>query len=116
MLNRPKPLVLLILDVFGYSLEQENNAIATANTPCWDQLQKDYPMTLLDCSGRSVGLPHEQMGNKETWQAHTAHITDQVPCGDKLLAHGSGLSDLAPTILGVDQPTEMTGISLINAA
>src|SRR5450759_1298751 len=70
MLNRPKPLVLLILDGFGYSLEQENNAIAMANTPCWDQLQKDYPMTLLDCSGHSVGLPDEQMGNSEVGHIH----------------------------------------------
>lgn len=70
MLHRPKPLVLLILDGFGYTLEQENNAIAMANTPCWDQLQKDYPMTLLDCSGRSVGLPDDQMGNSEVGHIH----------------------------------------------
>jgi 2,3-bisphosphoglycerate-independent phosphoglycerate mutase len=70
MLNRPKPLVLLILDGFGYSLDKENNAIAMANTPCWNQLQKDYPMALLDCSGRSVGLPHEQMGNSEVGHIH----------------------------------------------
>ena len=70
MLHRPKPLVLLILDGFGYSLNEENNAIAMANTPCWDQLQKDYPMTLLDCSGRSVGLPAEQMGNSEVGHIH----------------------------------------------
>ena len=70
MLNKPKPLVLLILDGFGYTLEQENNAIAMANTPCWDQLQKDYPMTLLNCSGRSVGLPDDQMGNSEVGHIH----------------------------------------------
>lgn len=70
MLNRPKPVVLLILDGFGYSLERENNAIAMANTPCWDQLQKDCPMTLLDCSGRSVGLPDDQMGNSEVGHIH----------------------------------------------
>lgn len=70
MLNRPKPLVLLILDGFGYSLEQENNAIAMADTPCWDQLQKDYPMTLLDCSGHVVGLPDDQMGNSEVGHVH----------------------------------------------
>ena len=70
MSKRPKPLVLLILDGFGYSLEQENNAIAMANTPCWDQLQKEYPMTLLDCSGRSVGLPADQMGNSEVGHIH----------------------------------------------
>ncbi len=70
MLNRPKPLVLLILDGFGYSLNTENNAIAMANTPCWDQLQKDYPITFLDCSGRSVGLPADQMGNSEVGHIH----------------------------------------------
>ena len=70
MSNKPKPLVLLILDGFGYTLESESNAIAMANTPCWDKLQKDYPMTLLDCSGHSVGLPHDQMGNSEVGHTH----------------------------------------------
>ena len=100
MLNRPKPLVLLILDGFGYSLEQESNAIAMANTPCWEQLQKAYPMTLLDCSGRSVGLPYEQMGNSEI--------------GPIDIGTGRYVPMLA--ILGISQPVEMTGKSLINAA
>jgi 2,3-bisphosphoglycerate-independent phosphoglycerate mutase len=43
MLNKLKPLVLLVLDGFGYSLDEKNIAIATANSPCWGQLQKDYP-------------------------------------------------------------------------
>ncbi len=70
MLNRPKPLVLLILDGFGHREEKENNAIAMAKTPCWDQLQKNSPVTLLDCSGGSVGLPEEQMGNSEVGHLH----------------------------------------------
>jgi 2,3-bisphosphoglycerate-independent phosphoglycerate mutase len=70
MSSRPKPVVLLILDGFGYSTEQENNAIAMAKTPCWDGLQKDYPMTLLDCSGEVVGLPDGQMGNSEVGHIH----------------------------------------------
>ncbi|MFZ2727412.1 MAG: 2,3-bisphosphoglycerate-independent phosphoglycerate mutase [Methylococcaceae bacterium] len=70
MLTRPKPLVLLILDGFGYTLKQENNAIALANTPCWDSLQQDYPMTFLQCSGSSVGLPDDQMGNSEVGHVH----------------------------------------------
>jgi len=70
MLNRPKPVVLLILDGFGYTLETENNAIAMANTPCWDKLQKDCPMTLLSCSGAAVGLPSGQMGNSEVGHIH----------------------------------------------
>jgi len=70
MLKRPKPVVLLILDGFGYTLDKENNAIAMANTPCWDQLQKDCPMTLLNCSGHVVGLPSGQMGNSEVGHVH----------------------------------------------
>ena len=70
MLKRPKPVVLLILDGFGYTLDKENNAIAMANTPCWDQLRKDCPMTLLSCSGHVVGLPSGQMGNSEVGHVH----------------------------------------------
>jgi 2,3-bisphosphoglycerate-independent phosphoglycerate mutase len=70
MFNRPKPLVLLILDGFGYRKANEHNAIAVANTPFWDQLQEDWPTTLLHCSGKNVGLPDGQMGNSEV-----GHIT-----------------------------------------
>lgn len=70
MSNRPKPLVLLILDGFGLRAERDNNAIALAQTPCWDKLQTDYPMTSLDCSGNTVGLPDDQMGNSEVGHLH----------------------------------------------
>ncbi|WP_349432349.1 2,3-bisphosphoglycerate-independent phosphoglycerate mutase [Methylomarinum sp. Ch1-1] len=70
MVSRPKPLVLLILDGFGYREEETNNAIAMANTPCWDEMKKSSPMTLLDCSGDVVGLPDQQMGNSEVGHLH----------------------------------------------
>jgi len=70
MANRPKPLLLLILDGFGISKERDSNAIALASTPCWDSLQQDYPMTSLDCSGEVVGLPSDQMGNSEVGHLH----------------------------------------------
>jgi len=70
MLNRPKPLVLLILDGFGYREEQSNNAISMAKTPCWDHLQKNNPTTLLNCAGGFVGLPDGQMGNSEVGHLH----------------------------------------------
>ena len=70
MLNRPKPVVLLILDGFGYSTDEEYNAIAMADTPCWDSLLKDCPSTLLNCSGAVVGLPGGQMGNSEVGHVH----------------------------------------------
>ncbi len=60
-----KPVVLLILDGWGYSESKEFNAIYQANTPFWDQLWAEYPHTLIETSGARVGLPDGQMGNSE---------------------------------------------------
>ena len=60
-----RPLVLLILDGFGYSEHAEHNAIAAANSPVWDQIWATRPKTLIHTSGMAVGLPEGQMGNSE---------------------------------------------------
>src|SRR5712672_3054829 len=62
---RPKPLVLIILDGWGYRAETKANAIALARKPIYDQLLREYPNTLLQTSGPFVGLPEGQMGNSE---------------------------------------------------
>jgi 2,3-bisphosphoglycerate-independent phosphoglycerate mutase len=59
------PLVLVILDGWGYRAEIEGNAIALANTPIMDSLWSAYPHTLIHTSGKAVGLPKGQMGNSE---------------------------------------------------
>ncbi|MEO8002585.1 MAG: 2,3-bisphosphoglycerate-independent phosphoglycerate mutase [Arenimonas sp.] len=64
-MNRPKPLLLLILDGWGYREETADNAIALAQLPNWHGLLKDYPSTLVHTEGRFVGLPDGQMGNSE---------------------------------------------------
>lgn len=65
MVHAKKPLVLLILDGWGYREETSNNAIALANTPVLDGLWKNNPATLISGSGQDVGLPDGQMGNSE---------------------------------------------------
>ncbi len=62
---RPKPLILIILDGWGYRAEREANAIALARTPNYDQLLREYPWTLVHTSGERVGLPDGLMGNSE---------------------------------------------------
>lgn len=62
---RPRPLVLTILDGWGYSPAVEGNAIAAANKPNYDKLLREYPSTLIHTSGPYVGLPDGQMGNSE---------------------------------------------------
>ncbi len=60
-----KPLVLLILDGWGYREDPTDNAILQANTPVMDRLWRDYPHSLISGSGMDVGLPEGQMGNSE---------------------------------------------------
>ena len=62
---RPKPLVLIILDGWGYRAETKANAIALARKPIYDRLLREYPNTLIHTSGPFVGLPEGQMGNSE---------------------------------------------------
>ncbi len=57
--------LLLILDGWGYREATSSNAIHHANSPVWDSLWRDRPHTLIDTSGKSVGLPAGQMGNSE---------------------------------------------------
>jgi 2,3-bisphosphoglycerate-independent phosphoglycerate mutase len=60
-----KPVVLTILDGWGYRPETHGNAIALARKPNYDKLLSDFPNTLIHASDRFVGLPDGQMGNSE---------------------------------------------------
>lgn len=59
------PVVLIILDGWGYREQTDGNAIAVGNTPVMDSLWQAYPRTLIRASGKAVGLPEGQMGNSE---------------------------------------------------
>ncbi|MFY8135148.1 MAG: 2,3-bisphosphoglycerate-independent phosphoglycerate mutase, partial [Aquimonas sp.] len=64
-MSRPKPVMLLILDGWGHREEREDNAIAQAHAPHWRALLASCPHTLIETSGKHVGLPDGQMGNSE---------------------------------------------------
>lgn len=64
-MSRNKPLILTILDGWGFSPVIEGNAIAAARKPTYDMLLRDFPNTLVHTSGPYVGLPEGQMGNSE---------------------------------------------------
>jgi 2,3-bisphosphoglycerate-independent phosphoglycerate mutase len=59
------PVVLVILDGWGYREDKDGNAIAAAKTPVMSSLWEAYPHTLIRTSGKDVGLPDGQMGNSE---------------------------------------------------
>ena len=60
-----KPIVLTIMDGFGFNDEKEVNAIYAAKTPCLDEIFSTCPTTKIGASGMDVGLPDGQMGNSE---------------------------------------------------
>ncbi len=65
MRKRPKPIVLTVLDGWGYRADTNGNAIALARKPTYDELIQKFPNNLIHTSGPFVGLPEGQMGNSE---------------------------------------------------
>jgi 2,3-bisphosphoglycerate-independent phosphoglycerate mutase len=65
MTHARRPLMLIILDGWGYSETKHGNAVLSARTPNLDRLEKKYPWCFLEASGEAVGLPKGMMGNSE---------------------------------------------------
>ena len=66
MTQKPEgPVALLILDGWGLSQKIEGNAVLAARTPYLDSLSARWPESVIQTSGRDVGLPEGQMGNSE---------------------------------------------------
>ncbi len=63
--NRPRPVVLCILDGWGLREDPTDNALAQARLPNWRRLVARQPTARIMTSGRDVGLPDGQMGNSE---------------------------------------------------
>jgi len=69
-MHKSGPVVLMILDGWGYREDKGHNAIAMAHTPQWDTWWKTCPHVLLEASDHFVGLPEGQMGNSEVGHMH----------------------------------------------
>jgi 2,3-bisphosphoglycerate-independent phosphoglycerate mutase len=65
MTHPSRPVVLCVLDGWGYREATSDNAITAAHTPTWNRLWQEWPHTLLQASEHHVGLPVGQMGNSE---------------------------------------------------
>jgi 2,3-bisphosphoglycerate-independent phosphoglycerate mutase len=94
MIDTPKlrPVVLCILDGWGERDEQDDNAIAAAETPVWDRLKATCPHARLDASGGEVGLPEGQMGNSEVGHMNIGAgriVMQDLPRVDAAIADGS---------------------------
>ena len=96
MHGKKKPLVLTILDGWGFSPALEGNAIAAARKPTYDLLLHEYPNTLVQTSGPFVGLPAGQMGNSEVGHLNIGAgrvIYMDVTRIDKMISSGEFFRD-----------------------
>lgn len=87
-----KSLVLLILDGWGLSPTEENNATLVAKTPFLFKLLGSYPKVTLSASGESVGLPYGEMGNSEVGHLNLGTgrvVLQDLPRIDKSISDGS---------------------------
>lgn len=88
----PKPVMLVILDGFGWSESREDNAVAQAYKPNFDRLWANAPHAFLHTSGRVVGLPAGQMGNSEVGHLNIGAgrvVTQELPRIDIALEDGT---------------------------
>ncbi len=107
------PLVLTILDGWGYRPETANNAIALARKPTYDKLIKEFPNTLIRASEHFVGLPDGQMGNSEVGHLNIGAgriVRMDITRIDALIASGEFKND--PTIVKAMQGAREGGRQL----
>lgn len=96
--KRPRPVVLCVLDGWGYREKTDDNAVTLARTPNLHRFWKSSPRALIDASERWVGLPDGQIGNSEVGHMNLGAgrvVMQDLPRIDAALAAGEFPSNLA---------------------
>ena len=105
-----RPVMLVILDGFGWREETADNAVRLAKTPAFSHLWDTCPHAFLHTSGRDVGLPGGQMGNSEVGHLNIGAgrvVMQDLPRIDAAIADGS-LARL-PALVGLIDRLRATG-------
>ena len=109
--ERPRPVVLCIMDGWGHRPDRDNNAVALAETPNVDALAARWPSGLMSASGEDVGLPVGQMGNSEVGHMNLGAgrvVLQDLPRIDAAVADGS-LADQPAVTRVIDALTRSGG-------
>jgi len=87
-----RPVMLMILDGWGWREEKADNAVLLANKPNFDRLWASSPHAFLKTSGLDVGLPGGQMGNSEVGHLNLGAgrvVMQDLPRINQAIADGS---------------------------
>src|SRR6476660_6626060 len=97
-----RPVMLVVLDGWGWREDKADNAVRQAWTPTFDRLWDTGPHGFLHTSGKDVGLPGGQMGNSEVGHLNIGagrvvmqdlpRVTDAITSGE--IAKQPALQDL----------------------
>ncbi|MBR2923069.1 MAG: 2,3-bisphosphoglycerate-independent phosphoglycerate mutase [Alphaproteobacteria bacterium] len=114
-----KPVMLLILDGWGYREEKtSDNAIENGNTPNWHRLLNECPNSFIETSGLAVGLPEGQMGNSEVGHTNLGAgrvVMQDLPKIDMAIKDGSlaknpVLTDMIETLKNNGKTCHLMGL------
>ncbi len=90
-MQKRRPVMLVVLDGWGWREEVANNAVRQAKTPSFDRLWATCPHGFLRTSGLDVGLPPGQMGNSEVGHLNIGAgrvVMQDLPRIDEAVANG----------------------------
>jgi len=112
------PVVLCIMDGWGWRTASANNAVALANTPVFDALMAAGPHSFLAASGADVGLPDGQVGNSEVGHMNIGAgrvVMQDLPrinaaVADGTLAAHPALTALAGTVAATGNIVHVMGL------
>ena len=105
-----RPVMLAVLDGWGWRDDPADNAVRQARTPNFDRLWATCPHALLRTSGRDVGLPEGQMGNSEVGHLNIGAgrlVLQDLPRINEAIAAGEIAR--APALAGLIERLRATG-------
>jgi len=109
-MQKRRPVMLVVLDGWGWRDDPADNAVRQARTPTFDRLWTSCPHALLRTSGRDVGLPDGQMGNSEVGHLNIGAgrvVMQDLPRVSDALA--SGEIAKAPALTGLIERLRQSG-------
>ena len=109
-MQKRRPVMLVVLDGWGWREDAANNAVRQAKTPAFDRLWAACPHGFLRTSGKDVGLPTGQMGNSEVGHLNIGAgrvVMQDLPRIDDAIA--SGEIAKAPAVIGLIAKLKQSG-------
>jgi 2,3-bisphosphoglycerate-independent phosphoglycerate mutase len=109
-MQNKRPVMLVVLDGWGWREEKADNAVRLASTPTFDRLWASGPHAFLRTSGKDVGLPGGQMGNSEVGHLNIGAgrvVMQDLPRVSEAIA--SGAIEKSPALQNVMEALLRTG-------